>query len=665
MAELALEGASRIQEGEALQIATLPNFEKVLTLESDGWVFRYEQLQAQLARKQRRLGETQDGVFYTPVSIAAYLVQQTLGAFLAGKTQAIGAAVHHGNRTEALNLFQQVRQLKVIDPACGTGVFLAEALKIFYGFYRQIQAQYPDFLPSSGLASALLGHLYGIDLDPVSVAIAELRVTQMAAQWLHAPLSDCALALAGHLVCADTLCNNPCNNPFPEMQWAFVLGNPPYVSEVRKQSGRLKALQKQGHFYQAKMDLCDAFTAWGAQHLRRNGQLAFVLPEYWMQRTSSASLRNLLWQEGCFQEIWLFGNQAVFKAAPGHHTSLLIWQKQALENAQPAQPIQWGQLSNAADLAVDNLRPGVLLQDARSGKLILSDSVSSQLLNRLALLPPLLQKPEIQQGVVLPQGRLKQADWQKLPSALQKRYAPDSGIFLLTPAEIERLWFNPAECALLKPYYGPTGFIPFQGFSGKAPLYQLLYTDQDARRQMTEKPENYPALVTHLERLNPVLTSAFKPYGLHRPRQKQWFERPNKIFSPRQVAVPSFAVVPETAYVSEGFYSILTGRNEHYLCGILNSRLGWFWLYHQKRKGSRLQIDKDVLLALPDAPAETASLAQAIGSVAKKLSKRNASDEEQSRHWVRLNQLVYQRYGLTPAEMDCVEIAYQSVVVNR
>lgn len=664
MASLPPVDSSQFCQGFPFRIGQLPDAEKLWTLANDSWVLKYEQAQAQLARKQRQQGEVQDGVFYTPVSIAAYLVQRTLGALLEAQAQAIEGALQQHQLTQAMLILDEVRQLKVIDPACGTGIFLMEALKVLYAFYRKIQPMFPDWEDSQKSASMALEQLYGVDLDPVSVAITEFRLAQMACQWMPTDWQSLGLVLKGHFVCADTLKGSV----FPEdVEWDFVLGNPPYVSEVRRQSGRLKTLQGKGDFYQAKMDLCDAFTAWGVRNLKADGQLAYVLPEYWTQRSSSDALRALLWDQGSFQEIWTFGKQSVFKAAPGHHTSLLIWKKQTNKQAASSlqQAVAWGKPSNDATVSEKNLTLGVLLRDAQSGKFLLGDARTTNLLTRLADYPPLLNKTEIQQGIVLPQGRLKQSDWQKLPANIQNQCQPDSGIFLFTQSEVADFHFNPAEQALLKPYYGPTGFLPFHGFSSQKAHYQLLYTDRDARRLIAEQPETYPALIAHLDRLTPILTSAFKPYGLHRPRQKQWFENPKKILSPRQVAVPAFAVVLEVAYVTEGFYSILTAEDADYCCALLNSKLAWFWFYHQKRKGDRLQIDKDVLLVFPSPRQSSASFKQAICSKAKQLSDRKTSLEDRTVLIEALNDLVYQAYHLTPEEVACVENAYQAIVISR
>lgn len=642
------------------QISALPQWEQLLHQPHEQWVMDYERFQAQLARQERKQGKTQDGVFYTPPNIAAYLAHRTLGRILERQFQAIEQAMQDNQPDKAQEILWHVQKLKIIDPACGTGVFLVEVLRLLADFYRRIQQRFSTISCPNNADTVLRNQLYGVDLDPVSVAITEFRLAQTVCRLDQKNWRDFENYQSQHYVCADTLTNQP----FPSLEWDFVLGNPPYVSEVRKQSGRLKPLQQDGSFYQAKMDLCDAFTAWGVERLKTGGQLAYVLPEYWMQRTSSGPLRELLWRKGTCEEIWTFGQTTVFKDAPGHHTALLIWIKQGERGGQSPvlrQSMHWGQPDDFRALSESMLRPALLLKDSRSGKFLLGNEVEINLLNRLAALPPLLSSQQIQQGVVLPQGRLKKSDWQKLPERLKEAYSPDAGIFLLSESEIEALSVNEAEQALLRPYYGPAVFEAFAGFNHQPPQYQLIYTDQTVRRLFLSDAGQYPVLKAHLDRFASILTSAFKPYGLHRPRQPKWFEEGRKIFCARQVIRPAFAVVSHPAYVTEGFYSILPEENADFLCAILNSRLAWFWFYHQKRKGHRLQIDKEVLLAFPQPNHRDERVTEQLITISQALAGSELTETERKALTEELNRLVNQLYELTPAETDWLQSAEQAI----
>src|SRR5690606_25124569 len=135
--------------------------------------------------------------------------------------------------------------------------------------------------------------------------------------------------------------------------------------------------QAEGSYYRAKMDLCDAFLAWGLDALKPGGQLAFVLPQYWMQRSSTQALRVQLLEAGRVLELWRFPEKTLFQHAPGYHGSLLIWQKapasdenraaHALPELLAGEATHWQALQSAA------LKPMRYWLDGQSGKLLLAE----------------------------------------------------------------------------------------------------------------------------------------------------------------------------------------------------------------------------------------------------------------------------------------------------
>lgn len=630
--------------------------EQLASVHPESWVARYERLQRLEAQKSRKAGHPQNGVFYTPMPIAQYLIQQTLGKQLAQQAEVITQALQQDQENMAYQALQQAQYITLIDPACGTGVFLVAALQAFHQFYEAIPLFYKESCKEAenGLQHALQHQLFGIDLDPLSVQITQARL----AQWATILNPKQAHLLPQNLVSGDTLTLNV-QQQFSLQHWTFVVGNPPYLSEVRKQASRFKSLQKGSAYYQAKMDLCDAFLAWAIEHTAQNGQLAYVLPEYWTQRTSTQVLRKQLVKQGQIQEFWRFSKPGIFKNAPGHHTSLLIWQNavELSENAQSS--MRLGQISNAENLSSDQLESASYRLDESSGKLLFGNLLEMQILEQLSQRPPLLQPNQIQQGIVLPQGRV---DAQRQSQA----GLTHPGIFLLTDDEIESMKLNDAECALLKPFYLPTHFEAFHGFSTRnsefEPDFWLVYIDAKTRKLLEVTPEAFPNLIAHLQHCASVNTSAFAPYGLHRGRQKIWFESTHKILSPRQVMQPTFATVKQLAYVGEGFYIIQPQPEDcAWMIAVLNSSLAWFWFYQQKRKGDRLQIDKDVLCAFPQpqdaSPSRLSKLAHWVNVIQASPSREQNQDLHRQ-----IDNLVYQIYGLSLAESSFIQQARHNIL---
>jgi hypothetical protein len=145
-------------------------------------------------------------------------------------------------------------------------------------------------------------------------------------------------------------------------------------------------------------------------------------------------------------------------------------------------------------------------------------------------------------------------------------------------------------------------------------------------------------------------------------------------FAPR----PAFVAVREAAYVpfSMNVFVPSEGTQESldYLCGLLNSRLLWKWYqHHAKRRGVGLEMNGRVLARTPIRRIDFSSadererhdriyeLAQTMAVLiqrrrsARSTSKRAALSDQIDAADRRLDQLIYDLYGLTDEEVVQVE----------
>jgi type I restriction-modification system DNA methylase subunit len=154
------------------------------------------------------------GVYYTPTCIVEYIVQQTVGRLVEGKTP------------------KQAARLRILDPACGSGSFLLGAyeflLKWHLDFYvrndpaRWAKGGRPVLVQTSAgwrLAIAerkriLLDNIYGVDIDAQAVETTKLSLllkvlegeTQQSLQPLLRMFQERALPdLAHNIKCGNSL----------------------------------------------------------------------------------------------------------------------------------------------------------------------------------------------------------------------------------------------------------------------------------------------------------------------------------------------------------------------------------------------------------------------------------------------------------------------------
>jgi hypothetical protein len=149
------------------------------------------------------------GSYYTPQVIVRYLVDNSLGRYLYGTTdgQPGGPPLEGESRKTAAD----IRELRLIDPACGSGSFLIYAYQVLADFYRREMRRLEterqarlDELKAEGQSNPfelqiqlapyqveldrlrdyprliLETHLYGVDLDPQAAEIATVNLMMRA-----------------------------------------------------------------------------------------------------------------------------------------------------------------------------------------------------------------------------------------------------------------------------------------------------------------------------------------------------------------------------------------------------------------------------------------------------------------------------------------------------
>lgn len=172
---------------------------------------------------------------------------------------------------------------RVMDPACGAGVFLVAA------FERALDRRMQNGQPAREAARAVLAHeLCGIDTDAQALALARFNL-RMAA-WEGARLAE---DVPLDLHCADALGELP----GLDLKADLVVGNPPFVEGRGLTDRRLSQLRER--FYCAasgKINLFAVFVERGLELLREGGSLSFVLPATFQRNERYRALREHLLQ---------------------------------------------------------------------------------------------------------------------------------------------------------------------------------------------------------------------------------------------------------------------------------------------------------------------------------------------------------------------------------
>ena len=175
----------------------------------------------------------------------------------------------------------QVGAKRVVDPACGAGVFLLAAFE--RGFQRRVET---GQRPEEAARQVLTHELAGVDVDPQALALA--RFSLCLAGWECGGLGE---ELALDLRCADALQALPGLDGKAEV----LVGNPPFVEGRGLSSACLADLRARFRCAATgKVNLFAVFVERGLTLLKDGGVLSFILPETFRRNERYRALRELL-----------------------------------------------------------------------------------------------------------------------------------------------------------------------------------------------------------------------------------------------------------------------------------------------------------------------------------------------------------------------------------
>ncbi len=141
-----------------------------------------------LKGKTKESKRKKDGIFYTPEYIVDYIVQNSLMVYLEEKEQAclykVGKKSWHKTELEAYQAYQHILQnIKVLDPACGSGAFLVKVFDYLYAENKRVGQIVKSLFDDDEIYKSILrNNIYGVDLNPESVEITKLSLWLKSAQ---------------------------------------------------------------------------------------------------------------------------------------------------------------------------------------------------------------------------------------------------------------------------------------------------------------------------------------------------------------------------------------------------------------------------------------------------------------------------------------------------
>ncbi len=643
------------------------------------------------------------GVYYTPTYIVDYIVRQTVGKMLDGKTPRQVAGIQG-----------KEPPLRILDPACGSGSFLIGAYQYLLDWHRDwyfknspekwMKGRNPQLCHGPGgdlrLTTAerkriLLMHIYGVDIDPQAVEVTKLSLLLKVLEGENEQTLNSQLQLfhkralpnlSSNIKCGNSLIGSDYyenqglfsidgeeryrlnvfdwNSEFPEIfqkensGFDVVIGNPPYVRQ--ELLGDFKAyFQKHYQTFHGIADLYVYFIEKGVALLRDEGFFGIIVANKWMRANYGIPLRQWLKQQH-ISEIIDFGDLPVFQKATTYPCILRI------KKTSPQKTFMAAKVNTLIDLNLTDYVEKNHFQVSYGGfddkGWSLADYKTQALLDKL--------KKKGQPLGEYVNGRIYRGILTGLNEA-----------FVIDAATREKLIAqDPSSAELIKPFLAGRDIKRYQPpVSDK----YLIFT----RRGVDIK--KYPAIENYLTQFKNQLMPKPKNWkGIQwagrKPGPYQWYEIQDTInyyseFEKSKIIYPNICAKPEFTINQTGLYTnqkcFIIPIYDLFLLGILNSTLTMF-LFRSLLPKLRGDFYEPSYVYFKGFPICNINLSDSAGKtrhdrivdlVGQMLSlhqrladatldhDKNALQRQIDAADRQIDRLVYELYGLTDEEIKIVE----------
>jgi type I restriction-modification system DNA methylase subunit len=531
------------------------------------------------------------GVYYTPKYIVDYIVKNTVGKTIEGKTP------------------RQIEKIKILDPACGSGSFLLGAYQYLIDYHIQyyrdhpkdrITIEHPYFrrdVLEEGLtihekARILRNNIFGVDIDPQAVEITMMSLYLKALegergilpkkQHLLPSLTNnikCGNSLIGYDILEGKLFDDDTKSRINPFEWNsksvgfgeimasgefdVVIGNPPYVRQ--ETIGEFKEYF-QGHYevYQGTADLYAYFIEKGVSLLKDKGLFSYIVANKWMRANYGEPLRRWLKKQR-IEEIIDFGDLPVFETATTYPCIIRIRKTTDKKSGISAAQVKTLNFNNLTEyVAEHSFTVEKKSLDDKGWSLV--DKQSQTLLDKL-------KKAGVPLGEYV-KGKI----FYGIKTGLNEAFV------INTETKNQLIEEDPKSAELIKPFLLGRDIKRYG--SPDSGRYLILiprgWTHEHTRNSRSVWnwfKENYPAVARHLE---PYADKAQKRYD----KGEYWWELRTcdyyEGFEKPKIILPDISVEGNFLLDQDGhFYSANTTyiicSSDKYLLGILNSSLMTFF----------------------------------------------------------------------------------------
>lgn len=200
---------------------------------------------------------------------------------------------------------------KILDPACGTSIFLLSALEILH---KKLNKSKKEIIEEN---------LYGIDILEENISRSKIILTLACLD----ELSDKDI-LKFNLKQENSLLV-PWNKTFNIDNFDFIIGNPPYVNPHDLDLKTTKILKE--NFITTKKGTINIFYAFiekSMDFIKENGKVSFIVPNNFLTINAAKELRVFLQKNHYIEYILDFTENMIFRPKRTYNTIIVLTKKE-------------------------------------------------------------------------------------------------------------------------------------------------------------------------------------------------------------------------------------------------------------------------------------------------------------------------------------------------
>lgn len=620
------------------------------------------------------------GVYYTPEYIVDYIVANTVGEAIKGKTP------------------DEIVNIKILDPACGSGSFLLGAYKYLLNYHKEyflknktkkyMGSRYEIIDESGNLAlwvrkQILINNIFGVDIDSNAVEVAKLSLLLKSFEdsfnvneyGQGSLLNEKILpSLDNNIKCGNSLIGNDfyeshldlddatlykinCFDWEEEFKSIFkgggfdvVIGNPPYV-QIQGMEKELKEGYKEANYknYISTGDIYQLFFEKGLDVLKIGGIVGMITSNKWMRAGYGAITRDYFYRNANVNGVIDLGGGR-FKGATVD-TNIILYSKKddeiKINEPREFKAIKfYDDLINLKDLEFKN---DIIVADKDKEWIIMNNLENGifEKINKHKLLK----------------------DWDiKINSGIKTGF--NEAFFIDEETKNNLIKEDSKSADLIKPLLKGRDMRRYYCIHNN--LY--LINTHNGIKEKNIPPINikdYPAIKKHLDKYYKELSKrgdkGETPYNLRNCAYLDYFDKPKIMFN-KASKINAFYLDNEGKYYGDVTTYILSSNNLEYLLAILNSHM-FYYAYNKYYVGGGIEGELTLFtlenFPIPDPDKDTenklVNLVDNIIDLNKKLSsEKNPNTVEMLNARIQavdkaIDKIVYSLYGLSEEEIGIIE----------